>query len=107
MKKIKVDKCFVVRAYCTDCGKMLMESAHMTKRELMINWDQAVLDAPGIVCQDCAPKRCPNFHIKLKIYHIALDKEFDPEDILPTPQNPTDLGLPDFIEKGLQTMAKE
>jgi len=100
MKKKKVDKCFVVRAYCTDCGKMIMESAHMTKKELMVNWDQAVLDAPGIIC-DCAPKRCPNFHIELRILHLGTGVEYKPEELLPKPKNTPDIGLPDYLQAGL------
>lgn len=102
----KVGKCFAIRAYCSDCGKFLMESEHMTKKELMVNWDQAVLDAPGIICKDCAPDRCPNFHIELKIYHVGMDKEFTPEQILPKPKNTPDLSMPDYIEKAIKNAAK-
>lgn len=106
MKKKKVEKCFVIRAYCSDCGKMLMESAHMTKRELMVNWDQAVIDAAGIVCADCAPRRCPNFHIDLKILHLGTGVEYAPDQLLPKPEKELDLGLPDYLQAGLEKASK-
>lgn len=95
-KKNQQEPCFVILAYCTDCGKLLMESAHMTRKQLLANWDSAVLNAPSILCTDCDPHRCPNFHIELRIKHLGTGKIYNPKDLLPKPTN-----APDFSEEGI------
>lgn len=87
MKKKKQEgKLFTIRAYCTDCGKMLLESNPMTRLELLVNWDQAVLSAPNIPCDNCGHK-VPNFHIRLRIHDKRGNKEYNPSIVIPKPKN--------------------
>ena len=76
---------FRARAYCAKCGKLLLESNPFYKKELIKAWDKCVLDAPGIICRDCATT-VPNFDITLKIYNEGSALEFDVFDIIPKPK---------------------
>lgn len=74
-----------IRAYCSKCGKLLQESVNMSKKQLILAWDRAVLGAVGIKCQDCNNK-FPNFDINLKIYNSRLDIEHSPEKYIKLPK---------------------
>jgi len=90
MKKLKENpRLFTIRAYCSKCGKLLLVSNPMNKKELMANWDKAVLDAPGIVCKDCGTT-VPNFNLDLKIYNSGSKMLMKPEVFFPKPVNPFD-----------------
>lgn len=80
-KKDKV-RIWTLRAYCSLCGKMLMESNSFTKKELKQIYDRALIDAGGIICRDCNTK-IPNFNINIKIYNSGSKLEFDPKDFFP------------------------
>lgn len=82
MEKNKQEKVFTIRAYCSKCKKLLLESHKLTRRELMVNWDDAVIKAANIECKDCDHK-VPNFYIDLKIYNSASKLEFHPRKIFP------------------------
>jgi len=71
-----------LRAYCIDCGALLMESNPLTKKQLLANWNESVLNAAGIKCDACGHK-VPNFHIELRIYNSVLKTE-----VLPTEYKP-------------------
>lgn len=71
-----------VRAYCTDCGKLLMESNPLTKKQLVSNWNNTVMGALSISCKDCGNK-APNFHIELRIYNKRFNTEVLPEKYKP------------------------
>lgn len=82
----------------------------MTRKQLLANWDSAVLGAASIVCKDCAPNRCPNFHVRLKIKHLGTNKIYNPEDLLPKPTNTPDLnaeGIPDWMVNAMKTCSDE
>lgn len=85
MSKKETGKLFTIRCYCKDCKKLLLESNPMTRMELIVNWDQAVLTGPNIPCKDCGHE-VPNFHIYLKIHDKRGDKEYDPQMVLPRPR---------------------
>lgn len=78
---------FIVRAYCSKCGKLLLESNKFYKKELIKAWDKCVLDAPGIICRDCGTT-IPNFNINLKIYNEGSKLEFDVNKIIPQSKAP-------------------
>lgn len=78
---------FKVRAYCSKCGKLLLESHNFYKKELIKAWDKCVMDAPGIVCKDCGTQ-VPNFDLTLKIYNEGSQLEFDVNKIIPQPKAP-------------------
>ena len=86
MQQNNYPRLFTIRAYCSKCHKLLMESANMSKRELLINWDEGVIGAAGIECKDCELK-VPNFNIDLRIYNSATKREFRPDKFLPKPKN--------------------
>lgn len=74
---------FAIRAYCLKCGKFLMESERVTKRQLIASWDNAVFKACSIHCEDCHTKPpCIN---DLMIYNYGTKKELKPEWVLPKP----------------------
>lgn len=66
-----------IRAYCTKCGEMLMESNMLTKKQLHTVWDRAVLQAVNIKCEKCGLK-FPNFEIELRIANKKLGCEYKP-----------------------------
>ena len=78
---------YKIRAYCSDCKKLLMESVDMSRKELKNSWDIAVIQALGIPCASCGYK-APNAHLDLAIYHKHLKKEFTPKELFPNPKNP-------------------
>lgn len=71
-----------VRAYCTDCGKLLQESNPLTKKQLIANWNSTVMGALSMSCKDCGNKS-PNVHIELRIYNSKLHTEVLPQDYKP------------------------
>lgn len=71
-----------VRAYCTDCGKLLMESNPLTKKQLLANWNNTVMGALSIACKDCGNK-APNVHLELRIYNSKFNTETLPENYKP------------------------
>lgn len=75
----------VVRAYCTKCGKLLMESVRMSKKQLISMWDRTVLGAVHIKCEDCELK-FPNFNIELRIYNAKIHEEFPIEKYIRLPK---------------------
>lgn len=77
-------KLLTIRAYCSKCHKLLLESKSLTKRELMVNWDDAVYKATMFRCDNCKTK-FPNFNTDLKIYHAGLKRELSPKTVLPKP----------------------
>lgn len=66
-----------IRAYCTKCGKLLLESNPLTKKQLLSIWDNAVIQATQIPCKDCGHK-FPNFQIEFKIYSDMHKTEKSP-----------------------------
>jgi hypothetical protein len=84
-KLISMSKRFIVRAYCTECGRLLSSSKDFYKKELPKYWDTIVLGAPNIVCSSCNFK-FPNFHIDLRIYDSLKDVELKPKSVLPKPK---------------------
>lgn len=98
MKKI-----FLVRAYCSKCKKLLMESPTFTRKELTLRWDAAVLGATGIICKDCKSKN-PNFDIDLKIVNVATKREMSPKNFLP--KSKFDLEK-DFVLKARMQVAQK
>ena len=84
MSKQKVkEPIYAIRAYCRKCGKFIMESKRVTKKQLIASWDDAVFKACGIYCMDCKTK--PPVINDLRIYNYALNKELKPEYVLPKP----------------------
>lgn len=81
-KKEGIIRIWRLRAYCSLCGKLLMESNPMTKRELYAVYDKALIDAGGIICRDCGTK-IPNFNLNIKIYNSGSKLEFDPQKFFP------------------------
>lgn len=73
---------FSIRAYCSTCNKLLMESNYFYRHDLDKKWDMAVLGATAIPCKDCDHK-VPNFNINLKVYDKTLDVEVDPKVFFP------------------------
>lgn len=102
IKKLHSPKLFTIRAYCSDCHKLLMESVALSKRELMASWDKAVIDACGIQCKDCNHK-VPNFSIDLRIYNSGSRIELKPEKFFPKPKAP----FPTLPEEMLEAIKKE
>lgn len=71
----------------------------MTRKEVLVNWDQAVIGAAYFTCSECGT-RVPNFRIDLKVYHKGLDREFDPVDFIPAPEHPLNLDDPEGLING-------
>lgn len=93
MVHLKNERIFYLRAYCSTCGKLLLTSNPLFRKEMMDNWDRSVLMAAGIPCKDCGHE-IPNFNINIKIYNSSLDKEYSPKSILPKPKSK----LPEFLD---------
>lgn len=75
----------VVRAYCTKCGRLLMESNRLTKKQLINLWDRIVIGAVGIKCKDCNTK-FPNFDLDLRVYDTKFKREYAPTDYIKLPK---------------------
>ena len=71
-KKKEKEPIYAIRVYCKKCGKMTMESARLTHKQLLVNWDDAVFKACSIYCLDCMTK--PPVINDLKIMNYALNK---------------------------------
>jgi hypothetical protein len=82
-KKKEKEPIYAIRVYCKKCGKMTMESARLTHKQLLVNWDDAVFKACSIYCLDCMTK--PPVINDLKIMNYALNKELEPRFVLPKP----------------------
>lgn len=89
MSKKKNERSFVIRAYCSDCGRLCLESNPLYKKELLASWDNAVVGATSIRCEHCKSK-VPNFHIDLKIYNRASKIEYKPSDLIPLNESMAD-----------------
>lgn len=77
------DKYLIIRAYCETCEKFLLETAPMTKKELISKWEIAVFEAPlAIKCEDCTKSRF-NFNLKFKVFNKRTEKEDDANIYLP------------------------
>jgi len=75
----------VIRAYCAKCGKLLQQSVPMSKKQLRLNWDKAVIGAVGIKCDDCGLK-FPNFDINLRICNMRFGREYLPTEYIKLPK---------------------
>lgn len=73
-----------IRAYCSKCGKLLMESRRLTKKQLHSVWDRSVIQAVQFKCADCGTK-FPNFEIDLRIVNLKINKEYDPQVYIKAP----------------------
>lgn len=96
-------KLYTIRAYCSDCGVLLNESVPLTRRQLLFNWDNAVMAAPQIGCEKCN-RKFPNWHINLKIYHSVYKKEFEPAVFIPKPKVSVDEMFANIANKRFGTM---
>lgn len=70
---------YKVRAYCTECHRMLSESNPLTQKQLIENWNDTVLGALSFSCKDCGIK-APNVHIELRIVDTRFNTEVLPEN---------------------------
>lgn len=84
-KSKDIQRLFTIKAYCHSCGKMLMESNPMTRREMLVNWDDAVFKALNIECKDCGNK-FPNFNLDLKIHDKRRKTDYPIEAFIPKPK---------------------
>jgi hypothetical protein len=69
-------KLYQVVAVCSKCGKVLQESHMLTKRQLIVNWQDTVIQAASFICKDCKT-RIPNFEIDLKIYRKGIHQDIN------------------------------
>ena len=95
MNEIKPNKGHLaIRAYCSKCGKMLLQSNMLSKKQLINVWDRSVIQAVQIKCDDCGFK-FPNFNIDLKIADLKLHCEYPPEHYIKPKhkEDPTELFL--------------
>lgn len=83
MSKINpVNRFFTIRAYCTECNKLLNESVPFTRKELLAVWDDAVFKAINIPCKDCK-FTFPNYKIKFTIHDSRREKDYDIRVFIP------------------------
>lgn len=71
----------VIRAYCSRCGGLCMESYRLTKKKLHEVWDRSVLQATQIKCEKCGTK-FPNFEIDLRIANVKIGREYLPTEYI-------------------------
>lgn len=75
IKKL-VSKNLTIRAYCSLCNGLILESNAFTRKELKAKWDVAVMEAPlALKCQACAPDAKINFDMSFKIFNSNTGTE--------------------------------
>lgn len=74
---------YAIEVYCTKCGQHLMESLRITRKQLLVNWDDAVFKACSICCEKCGA--VPPVINRLMIRNYATKTELEPRFVLPKP----------------------
>lgn len=70
-----------IRAYCTKCGELIMESNPLSKKQLKANWDISIMEAP-IACQCKCKSTKINFDIRFMVYDSNKNLEIEPEKVV-------------------------